>query len=260
MLKTKKHKTKSKGGETLASSAYERLRFDIISGIYEPGTKLLIRELCSRYEIGLSPVREALNRVSRDGLVQQNDQRGFTVAPLSEEDLEDINKTRCWSNEAALRASIANGDQAWEERVLIAFHRMSRLPGPAERDSGPIDPAWEQAHRAFHTALIDACGSKWLIDFCEQLFDAADRYRFLSRKHYQGSPLRRDDHRLIMEATLQRNVDVAVRLLKEHFTVTLEYGRIEVRRLNAAQAKLTKAAKIRTRSSKAGGTSVSKPA
>ena len=150
------------GAETLASSAYERLRFDIISGVFPPEAKLLIRRLCARYEIGLSPIREALNRVSRDGLVKHHEQRGFTVTAVTEADLEDITKARCWANEVALRESIANGDQGWEEAILIAFHRMSRLQGPAEQADHPVDAAWERAHRAFHTSLISACGSSWL--------------------------------------------------------------------------------------------------
>ena len=222
------------GAETLASSAYERLRFDIISGVFPPEAKLLIRQLCARYEIGLSPIREALNRVSRDGLVKHHEQRGFTVTAVTEADLEDITKARCWANEVALRESIANGDQGWEEAILIAFHRMSRLQGPAEQADHPVDAAWERAHRAFHTSLISACGSSWLIGFCEQLFDAADRYRFLARLQFRGRTQRQNEHRDIMEAVLRRDADQAVQLLLDHFRATLNYSRIEIHRLNGA--------------------------
>jgi GntR family transcriptional regulator, carbon starvation induced regulator len=226
-----------KGAGTLASSAYERLRLDLISGVFEPGSKLLIRELCQRYGIGLSPMREALNRASRDDLVQHNDQRGFFASPLSEEDLEDLFKMRFWSNEKALRDSIEKGDQAWEEHVLIAFYRLSRIPNPVQQPDKPIDPIWEQSHRAFHTALISACGSKRLIGLCEELFDAADRYRFLSRRTSPGHDRRPEDHHDIMQATLRRDADEATRLLTQHFLTTLEFSRDEIRRLNAGTAK-----------------------
>jgi len=227
----------SSGSETLATSAYERLRFDIISGVFEPGAKLLIRELCERYGIGLGPVREALNRMSRDGIVQQNDQRGFSVTPATEQDLEDIIRVRCWANEEALRASIANGDQAWEENLVLAFHRLSLIPLSTD---GKPKAERELAHRVFHNALIGACGSKWLMDFCEQLFDAADRYRFLSRRQYGVAAKRPDDHREIMEAALRRDADEAVRLLKHHFQQTLEFGRTEIRRLTRLKAEQAK--------------------
>ena len=59
--KSKKALLERIGTESLASTAYERLRFDIISGVFPPEAKLLIRQLCDRYEMGLSPIREALN-------------------------------------------------------------------------------------------------------------------------------------------------------------------------------------------------------
>ena len=225
-------RVRSPGAETYASVAYERLRTDIISGALQPGAKLLIRQLCDSYGIGLSPMREALNRVSSDGLVVQTDQRGFSVAALTEEDLEDITRVRCWANEQALRLSIANGDDAWEERLLIALHRMSRHPFP----KGPLEPVSlerEKAHRNFHNVLIDACGSVRLIAFCEKLFDAADRYRMISRRAFMGRPPgRAEGHKAIMEAALGRDADEAVRLLKAHFTETLDFGREEIRKLN----------------------------
>ncbi len=236
------------GPETLASSAYERLRFDVISGVFEPGSKLLIRELCERYGIGLGPVREALNRMSRDGLVQQNDQRGFSVTPVTEQDLEDITRVRCWANAEALRGAITKGDQAWEENLVLALHRMHRMPLPT--DDKP-NAERERAHRIFHHALISACGSKWLLDYCEQLFDAADRYRFLSRRQYGIAAKRTDGHKEIMEAALRRDADEAVRLLNDHFTQTLEFGRVEIRRLDklragkAEQAKKARSQRLR---------------
>ena len=214
--------------ETFASAAYDRLRRDIISGDLAPGEKLHIQRLCERYDVGLSPLREALNRVSRDGLVQQNDLRGFSVVPLSEEDVEDLTRARCWVNEIALRQSIARGDAAWEEGVVLAYHRMSRAPQPGGNSDSR---AWADAHRAFHASLISACGSKRILAFCEQLFDSADRYRFLNRERVNPRRQRRDDHKAIMEAVVARDANKAVLLLMRHFQRTADFGREELHRL-----------------------------
>src|SRR5947207_8644017 len=82
--------------ETLASLVYDRLRQDIITVAIEPGEKLHIRSLCDRFNVGLSPVREALSRLSTEGLVAQSDHRGFAVKPMSEDDLVDLTRARCW--------------------------------------------------------------------------------------------------------------------------------------------------------------------
>jgi len=205
---------------TLASSAYGQLRQEIITGDQVPGSRLHIQQLCTRLGIGLSPMREALNRLSAEGLVRQFDQRGFRVAPLDVEDLRDLTRMRCWLNEAALRTAIANGDDAWEEALIVAHHRLMRAPRASAPGDGQRSPLWENAHRDFHTALIAACGSPRMLEQCAATFDAADRYRHVSRV---GSADRRDDedeHTQIMEATLRRDAEAAVVLLTRHMRQT----------------------------------------
>jgi GntR family transcriptional regulator, carbon starvation induced regulator len=214
------------GGETFASIAYQRLRQDIISARYPFGGKLRIQDLCERYRLGPSPIREALNRLSRDGLVTLNDHKGFSVAPLSRAHLDELTRTRCWLNAIALRESIARGDTAWEESVVLAYHRLSRAPRHlGQSRESAYDPGWEQAHRAFHASLIAACGSRWLIAFCEQLFDAADCYRHLSRQTSRRRGLVRDEHQALRDAVLARDADAAIALMNAHFTRTADLVR-----------------------------------
>lgn len=216
-----------KSGETQASAVYARLRHDVISTAIAPGQKLRIRELCERYGVGLNPLREALNRATNDGLVRQTDLRGFFAAPVSAQDLTELTKARCLLAEVCLRESILNGDAAWEEGIVIAQHRLSRVPryAPGHVDEFEFDPAWEAAHRAFHRSLVAACGSSWLIDMDEQLFDAADRYRHLSRRSaLSGTAARPDQHAAIMQAVLDRDVPHATALLQAHYQRTAEHG------------------------------------
>src|SRR6202790_460764 len=112
---------------TRTSAIYERLRRDIIRGTLLPGEKLRIEALRTRYNVGGTPLREAMNRLSTEGLVTQSEQRGFRVTPVSADDLLELTRTRCLINEVALRESIARGGREWEESVLLAFHRSSRI-------------------------------------------------------------------------------------------------------------------------------------
>jgi GntR family transcriptional regulator, carbon starvation induced regulator len=207
-------------GQTQTSTAYDKFRSDIITSKLPPGSKLRIRQMCERYGLAASSIREALNRLTRDGLVQLIDLRGFTVSPISEEDLGELTKARCWLNEKGLRESIANGGVSWEEGVVLAYHRLSRTPrGGSEHE---FDKVWETAHRVFHTSLISACGSPWIIRFCEQLSDASDRYRYLSCSAQQE---RKVSHQDLMEASVSRRANEAVTLLTTHFEETAAYGR-----------------------------------
>lgn len=215
-------RTRKDGPGSWTTAAYQHLHHEIVNGTLAPGQKLVIHKLCERYGIGLCPMREALNRLAGERLVAHSDQRGFMVAPLSERDLEDILSARWCLNEIGLRRSIESGDNAWEERVVIACHRLSRTPRYSEDNKVERNPAWEETHRLFHASLVSACGSAWLEEFCEQLFHAFGRYRHLSRVAAFTAPLHRDDseHSAIMDAAVSRKIEDAVRLLKEHFDKT----------------------------------------
>ncbi len=196
------------------------MRDDILAGELTPGDKLRADFLRARYDIGTSPMREALNRLAADGLVVHEDQRGFRVSSISKAELVELIRTRCWLEEIALRESIANGDAAWEEQVLLAFHRLSRVPRSASETSYVVNPEWERLHGDYHRVLIDACGSRWMRGFCQQLNDQTHRYRQIAARVDDPRRDEIDEHKAIMEATIARDTGRATRLLMEHFTRT----------------------------------------
>jgi GntR family carbon starvation induced transcriptional regulator len=206
--------------ETMASVVYEKLRADILGGKLQPGERLRIETLKERYGVGASPMREALNRLSAGSFVKRFDQRGFQVAPVSMVELLELTRTRCLLNEIALRESIANGDTAWEDQIILTCNRLSRTEGLLP--DGEVNPLWEERHRRFHMALIAACGSHWLLELSESLFDCADRYRNLAMQSAPNDRNTVDEHKAIMEAVLDRKSDVAVRLLNEHISKTAQ--------------------------------------
>lgn len=213
---------------TLASSVYDMMRQDILKGDLPPGEKLRVEYLRDRYGVGASPIREALNRLSVDGVVMRVDQKGFRVAEVSVAELDELIKTRCWLEETAIRESIAAGDDAWEEQLVLAFHRLSKTPRSADQVTYAINPDWEVLHRAFHLALIGACGSRWLISYCEQLNDLADRYRQLAIRVTYPRRNELDEHQAIMDAAVNRNADGAVEVLMDHYRRTADIIRDSV--------------------------------
>jgi GntR family transcriptional regulator, carbon starvation induced regulator len=206
----------SNGETTLASAAYHRLLDDILWGRLEAGRKLRLQELKQKYNIGSSPLREALSRLAESGFVQREENRGFRVCPMTAAELDELITTRCWLEEVALRDSIRYGDKAWEGRVVLALHWLTR----ARRSAGgslPTTPEWEDLHRNFHLALISACRSKTLIDFCDQLMYRTLRYRNLSGTVEYREQHERDEHRSICEAVLDRDADTAIERLQSHY-------------------------------------------
>ncbi|MEP1209756.1 MAG: GntR family transcriptional regulator [Rhizobiaceae bacterium] len=215
--------TEGVGSESMTSRAYMRLREDIISGELQPGRKLKIEELRRKYDVGTSPIREALSLLTSDHFVERNDQRGFRVSEVSAEEFEELLKTRCWLEERALRESIANGSDAWEERVVLANYRLSRIPRSADSDHFVANKDWEIQHKHFHMTLISECGSSMLLKFCDQLYDQNIRYRQLSgTKAYPKRDIA-EEHNAICDSVLARDADLAAELLIKHYRRTSKF-------------------------------------
>lgn len=216
---------------TQASSVFDRLQADILTGQLQPGVKLRLKDLIKKYDTGNSPLREALNRLSANGMVVREENRGFRVSPAHTAELMELTKTRCWLEEIALRESIANGDTAWEERIVLAYHWLTRAARSKEEAAKYTSTEWEEHHREFHQALISACGSNILMDFCAELSKRSFRYRNLAEVVEYRDRHELEEHGELQKAALNRDADLAVDLLKKHYTVTseilLESGRFE---------------------------------
>ena len=83
-------------------------------------------------------------------------------------------------------------------------------------------PEWEDRHREFHLALIAACNSSILLDFCAELHEKTLRYRNLAAVVEYRERHELDEHRAIQEAALDRDADRAVRLLTAHYQITAD--------------------------------------
>ena len=207
---------------TQASSVFDRLEHDILTGQLKPGRKLRLNVLIKTYDIGNSPLREALNRLSTNGMVVREENRGFRVAPASIKELTELTTTRCWLEEIGIRESIAKGDTEWEECIVLAFHRLTRVARNKQEGPEYPTPDQENRHREFHLAIISACGSGILMDFCTVLYHRTSRYHNLAGIAEYHDRHELEEHRELQQAVLQRNADVAVELLHKHYKTTAD--------------------------------------
>lgn len=212
----------NEGAKSLTEGVFERLRDDILKCRLEPGARLRIAEICARFGVSVHAVREALSRLASEALVVAEPQRGFKVAPVSVVDLEDLTQTRIDIETIALRRSIANGTVAWESSLVAALHQVVHLPKFHSADPGRVSEDWTTAHSAFHAALVSACNSRWLLWLRGILFDHSERYRRLSAPAEGGERDTDAEHAAIAEAALARDADLAVALLTQHLSYTMQ--------------------------------------
>ena len=201
-----------------------KLRAEIVAATLPPGARLRIDELCARYLVTSTPVREALNKLTSEHLVVRHEQRGFRIPMASLADLDELTRTRCWVEAIALRESMAHGTEAWRVRLHESLEELTtteRSTDWATTNWATFreNPGWEGSHRAFHLALIGSCPSRRMIDFCAQLADQAAVACRLAMAVVHPRRNVSDEHRRIADAALGED---GVAALLHHFRRTAD--------------------------------------
>jgi GntR family transcriptional regulator, carbon starvation induced regulator len=212
----------SEAGSTLTTKVYERLRDDIILGVWRPGQKLTLDVLKDKYALGVTPLREALYRLSASLLVTLEDRRGFRVAPVSPGHLAEVIQLREEAEATLLRSAFKHGDVNWETRIVAAYHALMRA-GEYRPNPGPYTVEWESAHREFHHALLSAARLPMLEEFHRSLWDHAARYRNLAYPGRMVATEVFDGHQQLMDAVMARDEELAIVLLRRHIRLATSH-------------------------------------
>jgi len=196
------------------------LREAIVHAEFQPGEKLRIDFLGKKFDASIGAIREALSRLTAEGLVLAEPQKGFVVAPISRRDLTDLTEIRVEVETRCLISSIENGDLEWEGRVLALHHKLRALGKAYGNADTPEAARWFSLHEAFHDALADQCGNVWWLRLRRELFVQSERYRRLSRP---ADEVGRDivaEHDDIANAALARDKTAAAQAMRAHLEKT----------------------------------------
>ena len=187
----------------VGEATYRRVRADILFGRLAPGQKLTLERMKDAYGSAISTLREIFNALASEGLISAEGARGFEVAAISRENLQEVAGMRQLLECDALRSSFETGDVEWEARVVAAHHKLASL----ERRVSAGDRRDEETLRTydweFHNALISACGSRLLLDMHAAIYDKYLRYLMLAAV-FRGEPVVLE-HRKLRDFALQRD-------------------------------------------------------
>jgi DNA-binding GntR family transcriptional regulator len=206
--------------QPLTEQAFTRLRRDVMMGHFEPGQKLKLDELQDIYGFSSSPLREAMSRLSQEGLIRSDERRGFRVSEINRQDLADITQMRLHLDVLALERAMTLGDDAWEAQIVATHYRLEKLEKNLSDGPVHLDDTWVRAHKDFHMAMIAACQSERLLSWCASLFDQAERYRQFSARHRKTSRRKHVEHKKLVDAVLSRDTATACAMLADHIAST----------------------------------------
>jgi len=211
--------TKPESG-SLTAEAFNRIRAEILACRLPPGQKLVIADLCHDLGFSLGAVREALSRLTSEGLVEAEPRKGFRVAPITEAELRDITQVRATIESLCLESAIRHGDVKWEANIVATLFELSRLDLQDPADPARVSEVWADAHRRFHEALVAACDSPWLLRLRETLFVQSERYRRVSVPLNRAGRDLQSEHKAIADATIARDAATASAALRDHLQKT----------------------------------------
>lgn len=206
--------------DSLSDRAYAKVKADILACRLAPGQKLKISDIVAELGYSLGAVREALSRLTSEGLVVPETNKGYRVAPITQAELEDLTRTRILIEGECLRSAIRNGDLKWESGIVSSLFELSRLELTDPADPERVNAVWAETHRRFHQALVAACDSPWLLRIREMLYTQSERYRSFSVPLDRATRDLQAEHKAIADAALARDADSAVAAMADHLALT----------------------------------------
>lgn len=191
--------------QSITGRAYHLLRAQIIGCELKPGARLNISSLQSSLSLSQAAVREALSRLTAEGLVEIERHRGFRVAPISATGFRELTEACITVELPLIRSAIAKGDLEWERQIVSAYHRAAQTLQQVVAGDESID-AYSTERQNFYEVLLSPCDNKWLLWSWRLLYAQNMRYRHmyfpLARIELEQLPR----HEEIVKAMLERDV------------------------------------------------------
>ena len=207
--------------KTLTSSCFQQIQSMILNGDLAPGEKLKGEYLKQQLQVGLSPIREALAKLTTTGLVEGQDKIGYKVSAISEVKVYEVFKTYAKIECLLLKEAIADGDEAWEARIMAALYRLAKIEQPGVKVSYQL---WSERNEEFHNSLISGCNLNPLLQIRNSCVQMKDWYTRLAYKSFAERLITagHSEHLKIAELAIARDSEQATTQLYSHLKSGIE--------------------------------------
>jgi len=184
---------------SLTDQAYRVIKGEIITCALEPGKQIAQQQLAERYQLGLTPVREALQRLAMEGFVQAIPRVGYVVSPITFSDLHEIFELRAIFESAAARLAAVRGT----DKQLADFSQAADFTYVYRDTQSYSDFLARNA--GFHRALGILAGNGRLADQIARVLDELTRVFHLGLDLRDSAEEMRDEHLALVKALCDRD-------------------------------------------------------
>jgi DNA-binding GntR family transcriptional regulator len=195
----------------LREIAYERLKDAVRNANLPPGTPLSENRLSKLLGISRTPVREALQKLSQEGLVEIIPGRAVRIADRSFKDVVDVLYIRLLLEPGMLRLTAENIS---DEQIAILWNCVVHMEGALEAEDRQ---GWAKADSVWHETISAACPNQLLGEMALQMRNRIHQYADLENE-LKVQQLRQGtaDHRKITEAAAARDGERAEQIMRDH--------------------------------------------
>ena len=201
----------------LREIVYEELKRQILIGEIAPGTRMMEVELADEMGVSRTPVREAIRKLEKEGLVSIEPRRGAYASDISIKDIVDVMEVRQDLEGMAAGLAAIKATKEEKEALKKATEEYRRAV-----ETGSIDEIikWDEA---FHKRVVSCSGNKTLIQLVSQVQELALRFRYIyydDFSRFEGQPM---EHKDIVDAIISGDAEKASRSADEHISRLKEF-------------------------------------
>jgi|GEM_PF-350568 len=190
---------------------YEALLERIVNGAFKPDTQLVQEQLAELLGVSRTPVRDALSRLTLEGLVTWIPGTGYLVNKLSDQSIQEIYEVRRPLETLAIRMAAGKHSNQQIAQLQLLVDCMPEGVGADGR-------GWFELNRDFHLAMIEPCGNQYLLDVLMTLWN--NPVNRLITKQYARDREHIDqmiiEHRILVEAAKDKDTDRLIHLIEAH--------------------------------------------
>lgn len=207
---------KKQKNDLLSSQAYRFIKDDIVSCSLAPGQFIAQMDLADHYQVGLTPVREALRQLAQEGFVQPIPRMGYIVSTITERDVQEIYEMRIILETSSVRLAASRGTEV-EIRSLLEAADFSYV----FKELGSYSQFLAQ-NKAFHEKIAMLAKNRRLVQQISRTMDELTRVFHLGLDIRDSAEEMRNDHLSLAQALLARDANLAERMVRSEILLSRE--------------------------------------